>query len=446
MNLLTDNWINTDKGCISLRTLLCTDLGYKIRINRPDLEIATIIMIEAIVQTVVLPNLQNQDIEYNHDTPLIENEYDIVIKQHFDKFEHNIFMQWPLDPVLILGVLQSKLEPNIQHKTLHFIIPGMVDKMSTSPSSQCFTHTLDEISKMCLSCVLPFLFMRHLTSFPSSEYPSGIVTGIMTLFWDEEEDLRKNIWHNIIPIDDILVGSPIWGGPPVVNPERTTLNTQNMTLFETLLPANAFVELVWGNGECAVCGNSGTAAVGINCLPRRLSIKGRCMHTLTPVNTSPKVTGNGCIRQFDITSLPCFAYNTPNIEPARVIMSMANHGNRHLSITGYKKDNDKVDGFMYGLYKKGDKITMSDNAENYKATMDKIYRTLKKVETRLGVKLSPAIKEIIKNNVHISLESLIRVGVKIDDIIINKAFNESIDLINNNLYAAAIKKVWGMSL
>lgn len=235
MNLLTDDWIPVEldgtQQRISLQTLLCGDPDCRIKTFRDDMDLAALQLLICLVQVVFMPE-DNKMLKHRWRTPLSVSEYQQCIANYLDWFDllhsETPFMQ-------TAGVTPEKGDKN--WASLQKLFMGLPEKTSSSPTSNAFFDTPDEITAIPIGDAAIALFQQATNGFSLGGvgYSVGLKGSmpLTTLVISEKSlheqrngvstlSLRKSLWCNVLSrefiepfgILDAPIPEPTWITPP----------------------------------------------------------------------------------------------------------------------------------------------------------------------------------------------------------------------------------------
>lgn len=190
MNLLTDNFISTTEGKISLRKLLTSDHCYQLQYAFDETQLAMLQLLGSLTTVVLQPSLN--EIKGYLSNGLTEAQYDQALKKiDLQWFDESRFMRSKcLDNTKYFSAIISKLVSGIESS-------------STSNASGLFSD-ISHVEAVCSDCTNVLNYNLHMNikgdCFGSSG-ATGIRGGgaISTLISDK--DLRTTIFANTIAID-----------------------------------------------------------------------------------------------------------------------------------------------------------------------------------------------------------------------------------------------------
>jgi CRISPR system Cascade subunit CasA len=198
MNLLTDDWIpvesNNNQQRVSLQTLLCEAGDYKIKTFRDDMELATLQLLVCIVQVVFMPD-DKKTLKIRWQSPLPTDDYRHGIEPYLDWFD----LLHPKTPFMqTASVVPEKGNKN--WASLQKLFMGLPEKSSSSPSSNAFFDTTDEITAIHPGDAAIALFQQATNGFSLGGvgYSVGLKGSMPLTTLIVSETLRKTLWCNVL--------------------------------------------------------------------------------------------------------------------------------------------------------------------------------------------------------------------------------------------------------
>lgn len=256
MNLLTDDWIpvELDKELqrISLKTLLCKEENFKIKTFRDDMELATLQLLVCIVQIVFMPD-DKKALKIRWHNPMSETNYQQGIEPYLDWFD----VLHSKTPFMQAGSVTPE-KGNKNWASLQKLFMGLPEKSSSSPTSNAFFDTTDEITSIHLGDAAIALFQQATNGFSLGGvgYSVGLKGSMPLTTLIVSDNLRKSLWCNVLSreflqqyphILNAPLQEPTWITPPhsKISDERA----QHIGLARGLFWQPAKVKLELMNGE-----------------------------------------------------------------------------------------------------------------------------------------------------------------------------------------------------
>lgn len=281
MNLLTDTWIPVELDGeiqrVSLKTVLCEDRDFKIKTFRDDMELATLQLLVCIVQVVFMPE-DKKAIKVHWNNPLTESDFQQGITPYLDWFD----VLHPEIPFMQTGRVKSE-KGNKNWASLQKLFMGLPEKSSSSPTSNGFFDTPDEITSISIGDAAIALFQQATNGFSLGGvgYSVGLKGSMPLTTLVISDTLRKSLWCNVLSREflqrttQILTAQlqePTWVTPPHSKiPEEHALH---IGLFRGLFWQPAKVKLALTNGKV-----SGFYKEAGTC-----TVSGFWLHPHTPIN------------------------------------------------------------------------------------------------------------------------------------------------------------------
>ncbi len=201
MNLLTEKWIPVE--CqqqwqrISLQSLLCEDEPYQIKTFRDDMELAALQLLVCLVQVIFMPE-DKKALLKNWQQAMNAQTYQQAIAPYLDWFDLNHaktpFMQ-------CADVSPEKGDKN--WASLQKLFMGLPEKTSSSPSSNAFFETTEELQAIHPGDAAIALFQQATNGFSLGGvgYSVGLKGSMPLTTLVVHESLRKSLWCNILSHD-----------------------------------------------------------------------------------------------------------------------------------------------------------------------------------------------------------------------------------------------------
>ena len=272
MNLLIDDWIpvelDSELQRISLKKLLCEQYDFKIKSFRDDMELATLQLLVCIVQVVFMPE-DKKALKMRWDNPLSETDYQQGIENYLDWFD----VLHSQTPFMQTGSVKPE-QGNKNWASLQKLFMGLPEKSSSSPTSNGFFDTPDEITSISVADAAIALFQQATNGFSLGGvgYSVGLKGSMPLTTLIVSNTLRKSIWCNVLsrdflqkfpPILTAQLQEPTWITPPPY--EKTEKEyAHHIGLMRGLFwqPAKVKLELINGEvtgfhkeaGTCTVTG------------------------------------------------------------------------------------------------------------------------------------------------------------------------------------------------
>jgi hypothetical protein len=242
VNLLTDGWIETDKGLLSISDILCNDEFKNVLLKYNDswINFAVLQLVIQIVQTIFITK-NKIEFEERLSGPLKEEVYFNQIQPYINCFEHDEFLQ----------------KKDIDNKTE----ATPIHKLFSQPVGDCHTHHI-KISQLkervCPQCVLISMFNLLINEpwtgqgyFP----PLSSAKHIKVIIHDDS--LRNTIWKNVLTKETIENNNlyrlnDSWK----FNWENPKISFKNIDFRECLFWCPSSVKIIWKNenNQCDNCG------------------------------------------------------------------------------------------------------------------------------------------------------------------------------------------------
>jgi CRISPR system Cascade subunit CasA len=283
MNLLTNNWIPVELDNtlqrISLQQILCDDKDYKIKTFRDDMELATLQLLVSIVQVVFIPK-NKKSLKIQWLKAMTEKDYQQGIEPYLNWFDL-LHLETPF-------MQTATVQPEKNKKnwsSLQKLFVGLPEKTSSSPTSNGFFDTTEELLSVHLGDAAIALFQQATNGFSLGGvgYSVGLKGSMPLTTLIVSDTLRKSLWSNVLSCEfltqktGILTASlqdPTW----IIQPHTKIAdeNAHHIGLARGLFWQSAQVKLELCHGK----------AIGFYKKTGTCTVKGFWLHPHTPIDTT----------------------------------------------------------------------------------------------------------------------------------------------------------------
>lgn len=198
MNLLIDDWIPVQQTgnfrYIGLKRLLCREEDWQLSLPRDDMELAALQLIVCLAQVVFMPD-NEKFLREAWGSPMRDEIYDKDVQLYLEWFdllhEKYPFMQ-------DASVLPGPRKSNWSSPQKLFV--GLPEQTSSSPTSNAFFNTTNEILKVPLSEAAIALFQQATNGFSlgGATFSVGLKGSMPLTTLIMGQSLRKSIWQNVL--------------------------------------------------------------------------------------------------------------------------------------------------------------------------------------------------------------------------------------------------------
>ena len=367
MNLLKDDFISTNQGKVSLRTLLTSDNDYQLQYYFDEIQLAMLQLLSSLATAVLQPNID--DLRRFLAEGLTTEEYDSKLA--------SINSEW-FDAVCFM---KSKAPVNAKNPVgpITKLLSGI--ECGTSPNAIGLFSEVSDAEKICPDCTHVLNYNLHMNIKGECFGPTG-ATGIRgggaisTLI--SGENLRQTILSNVVALDffnafshldNDAIFEPMWISPL----KGEIYQAQKIGLLRGLFALAYHIDFPVENEACTcdVCGcHSDTSVITFvrekytgsygSTKTGRDKGAGWWLHPYTPISVREDGVFPIGARDQNWQSWQELSHyivstetNKGTIEPAYIVKQhreLASTGKTHLLVGGNIADQGSVIGRVYDLY------------------------------------------------------------------------------------------------